>query len=52
MTINTMSLTDSQALEVKSLYPTWESFIGQNIKKDTKIQYDDKLYKVVQDHLV
>lgn len=52
MTINTMSLDDQQSLEVKSLYPTWESFIGQTVEKDIKLQYNDKLFKVVQQHLV
>lgn len=50
MTINTMSLDDQQALEVKSLYPTWESFMGKQLEKDMKIQYDGKLFKVVQTH--
>lgn len=52
MTINTMSLTDQQALSVKSLYPNWEEFIGTTVQVDTKIQYESKLYKVVQEHLV
>lgn len=52
MTINIMSLDDQQSLEVKSLYPTWESFIGQTVEKDVKLQYNDKLFKVVQQHLV
>lgn len=52
MAINTMSLTDQQALEVMDLYPQWSTFIGQTIKKDTKVQYESKLFKVVQDHLV
>lgn len=52
MTINTISLDDQQSLEVKSLYPTWESFIGQTVEKDVKLQYNDKLFKVVQQHLV
>jgi hypothetical protein len=52
MAINTMSLDDQQSLEVKSLYPTWESFIGQTVEKDVKLQYNDKLFKVVQQHLV
>ena len=50
MTINTMSLDDQQALEVKSLYPSWESFIGKQLEKDMKVQYDGKLFKVVQTH--
>lgn len=50
MTINTMSLDDQQSLKVKSLYPTWESFIGKQLEKDTKVQYNGKLFKVVQTH--
>ena len=50
MTINTMSLDDQRSLEVKSLYPTWESFIGKQLEKDMKVQYDGKLFKVVQTH--
>lgn len=50
MTINTMSLTDSQALEVKSLYPNWSDFIGKQLEKDFKVQYNGKLFKVVQTH--
>lgn len=50
MTINTISLDDQQSLKVKSLYPTWESFIGKQLEKDTKIQYNGKLFKVVQAH--
>ena len=50
MAINTMSLDDQQALEVKSLYPSWESFIGKQLEKDMKVLYDGKLFKVVQTH--
>ena len=50
MAINTMPLDDQQALEVKSLYPSWESFIGKQLEKDMKVQYDGKLFKVVQTH--
>lgn len=50
MIINTISLDDQQSLKVKSLYPTWESFIGKQLEKDTKIQYNGKLFKVVQAH--
>lgn len=52
MTINTLDLTDQQALSVKSLYPEWESFIGKTIEKDTKVKYGQKLFKVVMSHLV
>lgn len=50
MTINTMSLTDQQSLSVKSLYPNWEDLIGQTLSVGTKLQYGDKLFKVVQQH--
>ena len=52
MMINTMSLTDEQALEVKDLYPTWEELIGQEIEKDFKLTYKGKLYKALQQHTV
>ena len=48
MNINTMDLTDEQALKYKNLYPKWETFINQKLEKDYKVQYDDKLYKVKQ----
>lgn len=47
--INTISLTDTQALQFKNLYPKWESFIGAQLKQGYKVLYDDKLYKVLQD---
>lgn len=46
--INTMSLTDEQALQFKNLYPAWETFINQKLEKDYKVLYEDKLYKVKQ----
>ena len=46
--INTMSLTDEQALQFKNLYPKWETFINQKLEKDYKVLYEDKLYKVKQ----
>lgn len=49
MQINTFDLTDEQALEVKMLYPLWESFIGGSLKKNYKVIYDNKLYKVIQE---
>ena len=52
MMINTMSLTDEQALEVKDLYPTWEDCVkkGKELPVDFKLTDDDKLYKVLQKH--
>lgn len=52
MMINTMSLTDEQALEVKDLYPKWEDLIGQEIAKDFRLTYEGKLYKALQQHTV
>lgn len=52
MAINTMSLTDSQSLSVKSLYPEWNTFIGQTVQSGIKMQYEGKLFKVIQEHLV
>lgn len=50
MTINTMSLTDEQALEVKDLYPRWEDLIGQTLKKGFRFVYGGNLYNVLQEH--
>ena len=52
MMINTMSLTDEQALEVKDLYPKWEELIGQEIAQDFRLTYEGKLYKALQQHTV
>lgn len=52
MTINTLEISDNEALSVKSLYPTWESKIGIDVKKDEKLQYGSKLWKVLQPHKV
>lgn len=49
MTVNTMTLSDEDALSVKSLYPQWDKFIGKPLTKDMKVQHDGKLYKVLQD---
>lgn len=47
--INTMSLTDEQALRYKSLYPQWSDFIGKSLPENFKIQYLEKLYKTRQE---
>lgn len=46
--INSMNLTDEQALQFKNLYPAWENFINQKLEKDYKALYQDRLYKVKQ----
>lgn len=42
------SLDDSEALKVKTLYPHWAS--GVSYANGTKLQYDGKLWRVVQAH--
>ena len=49
LTVNTMSLTDDEALSVKSVYPQWSEFINKKLTQGMKVQYDKKLYKVRQD---
>lgn len=49
MQINTMELTDAQSLSVKSLYPTWDTFIGKKLEAGKKVQYGGKLWKVLQE---
>ena len=36
-TINTMSLSDEDALEVKMLYPQWSSFIGKSLSTGMRV---------------
>ena len=40
-------LTDDQALQVKELYPTWESLIGKTVANGTRFTYGEDLYKVI-----
>lgn len=49
LTVNTMSLTDDEALSVKSVYPQWSEFINKKLSQGMKVQYGGKLYKVRQD---
>lgn len=46
--INTMEMTDEEAIQFKLIYPKWETFIGKELKKDMKVQYNNKLFKVIQ----
>lgn len=54
LTVNTLaaSVTDADALQMKSIYPQWESLIGKAVKKDEKMQYGGRLWKVIQAHTV
>lgn len=49
MTINTVELVNSDALAVKDLHPSWESFIGKSLKTGNRVLYQDRLYRVRQD---
>lgn len=49
MIMNNIPLTDDQSLQVKNLYPKWETFINKELKKDYKVLYKEALYKVRQD---
>lgn len=50
MAVNSMSLTDEQALEVKELFPQWDTLIGQTLPVGFKLLYGGDLYKVLQEH--
>lgn len=52
LTVSTMSLTDNDALSVKSIYPEWETLIGKEVKQGDKMQCDGRLWKVLQQHTV
>lgn len=47
--IQAQALTDEQAIEVQPIYPEW-SGDGVEYKKDYKVNYNEVLYKVLQDH--
>ena len=40
-------LTDEQAVQVKELYPAWESLIGKTVISGTRFTYNEDLYKVI-----
>lgn len=46
--IKTTSLTDQEALQCKSLYPSWNAYIGKSLNENDKITYKGHLYKVRQ----
>ena len=45
--IQTMNLTDGEALKVKDMYPEWSDLIGQQVNVDFKFVYKNVLYKVL-----
>ena len=48
--IQTMGLTDTESLKMKSWYPEWESMTGKQLNVGEKYQCDGKLWKVLQQH--
>lgn len=49
---STTELSDEDALDVAALYPAWISMIGKEVKVGERYWYNEKLYKVVQAHIV
>ena len=48
--IQAQSLDDSDAINVKNLYPKWKDIIGEKVDSGYKFLYGDVLYKVRQDN--
>lgn len=48
--INSLSLSDNDALKVKQWYPHWEDFIGQTIETGFVTLYADNLWRARQTH--
>ena len=47
--INNMEISDTDAIKYKALYPDWSEFIGKSLKANFKINYNDNLYKTLQE---
>lgn len=47
-----VALDDEAALQVISLFPTWISMIGEEVHKDERYYYNEKLWKVLKGHTV
>lgn len=52
MVINTFDLTDEQAAEVATLYPSLASLVGQEVTAGTRVYYNGTLYTANQDTLI
>lgn len=46
------TLDDQEALQVMALADTWYEMMGQQVKTGDRLFYDNKLWKVKQDHTV
>lgn len=47
--IQSLEMTDDEALQVKDLYPAWEEFVGKSLSIGMKVLYAGKLYRVRQE---
>lgn len=47
--IQSLEMADSEALELKDMYPQWSEFVNKPLAAGMKVQYDSKLWKVRQD---
>ena len=45
--IQAQELTDEQAVQVRAIYPEWETVIGKEVDPGFKFNYGDYLYKVI-----
>lgn len=46
----TEELSDEDALDVASLFPTWSSMLGESVTAGTRVWDDGRLWKVLQPH--
>lgn len=46
------SITDTEALQMQDLFPTWDEYIGKEVKKDKILKHTGFLWRVVQTHIV
>ena len=50
--INTLTVDDNTALRMKDFYPTFNSVVGQTVKKGFRFTYEGKLWSVEQPEIV
>ena len=52
--ISSRKLSAEDMLNIKSLYPRWNEDVnvGDEVQKGFKFQYENKLYIVLQDHII
>lgn len=46
--MNIIPMSNKEAIERTSLFPTWESYINNKLEKGIRVQYNNKLYEVIQ----